>query len=775
MDTAFQLLSKPLQAAVCDMGWTSLRPIQEKSIPLVISDKRDIIICAQTASGKTEAAFLPILSEVTKNPSTQVIYIAPLKALINDQFVRMEALCEKLGINVHRWHGDVPHPAKVKFRENPSGVLLITPESMESNFLNHSGKIVFMYRNLEYIVIDELHSFLNDVRGLHLRSLIARLRACVKKDFRFVGLSATLGNPDEGRRFLRPAEPQRVVVVEDRAQSRSVSISLKPYLQRPRVKNDQGPKPKRVTASTARTIAENVIGGYWLERHPLEAADVAQTILSHGADREGDESFDIAHEIAKNFRSGTNLIFVNSRTTAEKTADALAWIARHESWIHNPFLLHHSSITREVRQDVETKLKRGEEITAVCTSTLELGIDVGNIKTVGQIDAPWAVSSLMQRLGRSGRREGESAVLRMYSRDSSPHEKSTLTELLYPGLIRGIAVVELALKKWVEPSGRERIHASTFIHQVLSLLRETGGLTAQSIWEALCKTGPFNKIDAKLFKAIMLSLGQASVIEQAPDGTLILASKGEVIANNRNFYAAFDAVDNYKVVLKTEEVVGFLPADSIPPDGETFLLSGRRWLVLATDHDKKEIQVKPSELASEPLFVGGEVVVHDRVIATMREVLLGDNTPTYLNEEGRHLLAAARYAAKSSGAAKTCVIFSENHTQWFPWSGTLCHRTLMTLAHKSGYQTEGDYLSVTLNCSHHDFVEWLRWIHEGDWTDKELAALLPVRKYERFDDLLSNDILDYVNARDRLDIVGAKRVAGEALCAIKSAHKDEKQ
>jgi ATP-dependent Lhr-like helicase len=168
------------------MQWTNLRPLQVDAIRYLLQTEGDAILSAATASGKTEAAFLPILSKIAAQPrdSVRVIYVGPLKALINDQFGRIEELCNHLDVPVHRWHGDVPASKKAKLVQNPGGVLLITPESLESLFINRSSALRSLFGGLEFVVVDELHSFLDNERGLHLRSLLSRLNGVAVLPFR---------------------------------------------------------------------------------------------------------------------------------------------------------------------------------------------------------------------------------------------------------------------------------------------------------------------------------------------------------------------------------------------------------------------------------------------------------------------------------------------------------------------------------------------------------------------------------------------------------------
>lgn len=232
---AFSLLHSGVQEAIWKMGWKEFKPIQVQAIQAICETEKHLVICAPTAGGKTEAAFLPIISKLVANPqpSVQAIYVGPLKALINDQFRRLEELCEKLEIPVHRWHGDVPANQKKALREKPSGILLITPGSLESNFINYGVQVPRVYRHLSFVVIDELHSFFGNEHGVHLQSLLSRLVNTAGCAPRLIGLSATLADPHLARAFLAPDAVESVQVIEDTSAKREIKFGIRTFLKRP--------------------------------------------------------------------------------------------------------------------------------------------------------------------------------------------------------------------------------------------------------------------------------------------------------------------------------------------------------------------------------------------------------------------------------------------------------------------------------------------------------------------------------------------------------------
>ena len=294
--------------------------------------------------------------------------------------------------------------------------MLITPESLESNFINYGPLVPQLYRDLEFVVIDELHSFLEKERGIHLRSLLSRLFTAIGRTPRLIGLSATIGDPAAARCFLRPDDPGRVALVE-------------------------GPKGQRNFEIGVRAFVEDSADG-----------DAGDRLLTK-----------VAEDLVKRCPGSGNLVFANSRQTVEELASHVPTIAAQRG-VDNPFLVHHGSLGRELREQAEARLKSGQPVTAICTSTLELGIDIGGVEAVFQVDPPCSVLALLQRLGRSGRRSGDSAVLHLYTRDGAAGEE--LSGQLYPELLRGIAIVELMLQGWLEPKNPGELHLSTLVHQV---------------------------------------------------------------------------------------------------------------------------------------------------------------------------------------------------------------------------------------------------------------------------------------------------------------------
>ena len=765
---AFSLLHPGVQEAVWRMGWKEFKPIQAQAIQAICETEKHLVICAPTAGGKTEAAFLPIISKLVANPqpSVQAIYVGPLKALINDQFRRLEELCDKLEIPVHRWHGDVPANQKRALREKPSGILLITPESLESNFINYGAQVSRVYRHLAFVVIDELHGFFGNERGVHLQSLLSRLQNTVGCTPRLVGLSATLADPRSARAFIAPDAVESVQVIQDTSAKREIKLRIKTFLEAPPEREIAAPRltPEQSLA-LASSLRPQAVGN---EKELAVLIEQRKPAVTKDKAKSGDALDEIADDIIRNFKDSTNLIFGNAKMAIEELADKLHERVSEEKWPVDPFVVHHGSLSKDLREDAEAALKSGVPTTALCSSTLEMGIDIGNVRTIGQVDTPWSVSSMVQRLGRSGRRDDEPQIMRMYVRENSPHSRSSLTNLLFPDLLRAIAMTQLMLEKWLEPFEQNRMHVSTLIHQILSFLKQTGGMGAADLYRALCQRGPFRSVNQSQFAGLLRGLAEHELIEQVPQGALILGLLGERITASFDFYVAFQTSEEF-VIRCGQEEIGKLPETVIPPVGDSLMLAGKRWQVREIIFDKKLVLVALSPGKKPTPFSGAAGEIHTRVMREMKSVLLCNDEPAYLDQNSKTLLRAARQTACIVRLDKTDVVFGRQSIQWFPWVGTRAIRTLSLLAKSAKIVTDLDKLSITYQLSSpEDFFSHVSEIAKSKLDAVALARLLPNKAVEKFDHFAPAQLLDEANALSQLDISGAVEECKAVLCAFAS-------
>lgn len=323
-------------------------------------------------------------------------------------------------------------------------------------------------------------------------------------------------------------------------------------------------------------------------------------------------------------------LIIAAPTASGKTEAAFFPVTREEGWSYNPFLLHHSSISRQLRFETESALKSNRPFIALCTSSLELGIDVGSIDAVGQIDPPASVSSLVQRVGRSGRRADKTAQLYLYTRTSIAKPNADPEELLYPDLLQSVAVCTLATRGWLEPDVTKRHHLSTLCHQVLSMLRQLGGVSAPTLYTDLCARGPFRLVTPALSSRVLHSLRERELIEKVGKDLVVLAKRGEAIVNAPDFYPAFATEIEYALLHGANEI-GKIPARSIPAAGETIILSGWLWMVEKLAHAERRVWLVPTHGANPPTFYGDGLPVHTGVRQEMRRILLSNEVPGFLD------------------------------------------------------------------------------------------------------------------------------------------------
>ena len=640
----FELLHPRMQQWVHTQGWTTLHDAQERAIEPIVGGGSDVIIAAATAAGKTEAAFLPIVSNllaatesvvaVDRDPwavhdpwnepqpvastGVQVLYLSPLKALINDQFDRLEQMCERADVPVHRWHGDVSDSAKQKVRRAPSGVLLITPESLEATFVNRGTTVPAMFAGLQFIVIDELHSFLATARGAQLQSLMSRVELAIRRRPPRIGLSATLGDMTAAAEFLRPTAPHEVLVISSTTNSRPVQLQLRGY---------EEVLPLMSPAQARAAEREN--------------GDVAVEEITPG------NKLAIAAHLFEHLRGQDNLVFANSRSDVEIYADLLARRSDTER-LPNEFWPHHGSLSKDMRETVEAQLKdRTRPDTAVCTSTLEMGIDIGTVASVAQIGPPPSVASMRQRLGRSGRRD-DPAVLRLYISEKNVDVRSHPVDQLRCAVVQTTAMVELMLDRWLESPDDPGFNYSTLIQQVLSTIAQHGGATAADLHQALCGPGPFSLVDRARFVRLLRAMAGHELLIQSADGLLLHGPVGERHVNHYSFYTAFQTADEWRLVAGGE-TLGTVPISQPLYEGVLLIFAGKRWKVIAVDPSSRVVELKRSSGGNPPQFGGGGARVSDRVRTQMASVLASDSVPAWLDTNAKLLLAQGRAAWQRFG------------------------------------------------------------------------------------------------------------------------------
>ena len=657
--TAFALLHPLIQHWIWREGWAELRDVQERAIPLLLPAQSDVVLSSATASGKTEAAFLPILTHLLQNPAKNatVFYISPLKALINDQWGRLERLCEELEIPVYPWHGEISASRKQHFWRNPQGVVLITPESLEAMLFRRGQVAALACNRLAFCVVDELHAFFGSERGRQLQSLLHRVEIAAQKRVSRVGLSATLGDLSIAAEFLRPDNGAVVQLIESHSDSRELRVMLKGYaVKAPAPSNNK--MPPQTFEVEAKTDSLTTV----------ETAFTASVVTDFYAA--------VGAHLFRIMRGQNNLIFPNSREKVELLADYL----RREceaAGQPNEFWPHHGSLSRDIREETERQLKQGERpATAIATTTLELGLDIGAVRSVAQIGPPPSVASLRQRLGRSGRRAGEPSILWAYCSATEPPAASDWSAQLREDLVQTVAVIRLLVAGWCEPPNAGGLHCSTLVQQLLSIIGQHGGIKPMTAWRLLCQTGPFKGFTAADFAELLCSLGRHDLLMQDPQGTLLLGPKGEQMTRHFSFYAAFADQQELRVEHRGQ-TIGSIGPETLLRDDSHLILAGHRWRILEVDLERRLISVQPAHGGAPPTFGSGDGFnVHDAVRAEMKKVLTTQEQITFLDPSGQALLHQARQQATRLDLAQQKQITSGGRTYLFLWHGDVAQNTL---------------------------------------------------------------------------------------------------
>ena len=712
---AFLQLDPRIQRYLWVEGWGALRDVQEQAIPLILPGNQDVIVAASTASGKTEAAFLPALTHLLGQPDQGlIVYISPLKALINDQFGRLDRLCENLNVPVWPWHGDITSTSKRKFVQKPTGVLLITPESLEATLCNRGTSIAALFKRITFFVIDELHALIGTERGKQLQALIHRIEVALGHTVPRIGLSATLGDMGLAAQYLRP---DRFVAMVDAASTGGQLLIL-------------------VKGFEELTIADGT-----------SSKNDPETELAPLA---------IAQHMFKTLRGSNNLVFPNSRREVERYTHLLNGLCE-KAQVPKEFWPHHGSLSKEIRYETEAALKQRERAaTAVCTSTLELGIDIGAVKSVVQIGTPPSVASLRQRLGRSGRREGEPAILRSYVIEDALDEKADLEARLRLDTVQTAAVISLLLENWFEPPAVYGAHYSTLVQQILSSIAQYGGLQAAHAFRLLCTPpGPFERVSKDAFAELLRTLGQKEILTQDHSGLLLHGRIGDKIVNHYSFYAAFSSDEELRIV-SSGKALGTLPVSQMMTPGQRILFGGRTWLIEAIDEEHKTIHVAPAKGGTPPLFNGGGGRVHTRVRQRMHEIYVAQDGLPFLDPTAQRFLGEGREAFATLAMADHLLLDQGSQAILLTWLGDAANEAIACLLMLHGVQSFTGRLGVEIQRAGRSLDEIEDLLAdiglEPAASVDELLAKASNLVRQKWDGLLSPHLLRQSYASSNLDI-----------------------
>ena len=643
---AFDRYAPFVQEYIYQNHWENLRSIQVAAADAIFNTDENVLLTASTASGKTEAAFFPIITLFSEDMPSSVgcIYIGPLKALINDQFSRLNDLCAEADIPVWHWHGDVAQSHKAKLMRHPSGILQITPESLEALLLHKHAAIAKLFGDLRFVVIDEVHSLLRGDRGGQTLCLIERLSRIAGVNPRRIGLSATIGDPEGTGEFLSLGTGRKTIIPKIDAKGSKWRLSMEHFY----VKDAQAAEDKQIPGALP-----------VLEEKTDDAPANADPGIGY---------------IFEHTRGKKCLVFVNSREECEMVTTTL----RHYCELnHEPdrFLVHHGNLSASYRETAEGIMKDDSQyMTTVTTATLELGIDIGRLERAFQIDAPWTVSSFLQRMGRTGRRELPPEMW-FVIREDEPEVRAMLPTTIPWKLLQGIALVQLYLEeRWVEPPRLDRLPFSLLYHQTMSTLASCGELSPRALADRVLRLHYFHRITQEDYRVLLRHLIATDHIQQTEQGGLIVGLAGERVINSFKFYGVFQESEEYTVRSESQELGTVV---SPPPVGEKLAIAGHVWQVLDVDHKRRLIYCRQVK-GSVPAYFGqcpGDL--HTKILTRMRRVLQEDSQYPYLMKNAVARLEQARFTAAHSGAAeKPLINLGGNMWCLLPWVGTYTFLTM---------------------------------------------------------------------------------------------------
>ena len=734
-EEVFEYYAPFIREFIYKSGWEELREVQLEAGKSIYGTENNMLLCAGTATGKTEAVFFPIISQLVEEPPESVgtIYIAPLKSLINDQFARLDFLLEEAEIPVFHWHGDVSLSHKSKLLKSPKGILQITPESLESMLINKSNDLPRIFGDLRYIVIDEIHTMPGTDRGNQIMCILQRLEQIIEKSPRRFGLSATVGAPEEIAGWLSLGSSRSCDIIQIKS------------------------------AKTKWRLAIN---------HFMAKENMSTESENESKSESEDEGYCYMYECATEKKS---LIFTNSREEAEFVTATMREIAKNRKE-DDIFYIHHGDLSAAIREEAELVLKDEEKpAVGVATVTMELGVDIGRLERVIQVSSPNTISNFLQRLGRSGRRGAPSEMIMVF-REEEPLPSATTPRCLPWELLKAIAVTQLYIEeKFIEPPRVKKLPFSLLYHQTMSFVSSFGEITPKDLADRMLAFSPFSNVSREQFKQLLFSMlrnDHLQFVEDSRERGVILGLKGEMIINSFKFYAVFQDTESYTVKCESQEIGTITKS---PPEGERFALAGRTWEVVELDMKRKIIYVKKVEGKMTIEWPGEYGVVHTKILERIKRVLEEDTIYPYLLENAQKRLQDARELVKKTNLFKYPLAHLGGYSYaFFPWLGTVSFRTLRRYikAHMSkqfkitGLEFEGCYFFEFKMEKGTDY-EFIKYIHDDinkNGIDKEsLVGPNEDFAHEKYDEYVPKELLREAFISDNLQIDEIQKKIGEHL------------
>ncbi len=715
MNESFKRLSPRIREYIfTNFGWDSLRPSQEAAIEVILGSEDNLLLSCGTSSGKTEAAFLPILTKIEKEKraGTSVLYIAPLKALLNDQFERISVLCEYLGLTVSRRHGDVSQSNKEDYLENPSDILQITPESLESLLINRYEKIPEIFGNLKYIVIDEISAMLGEDRGMQVICLVARIIKSCNIKAQISALSATVGDTRAVCELLTMCNGRNTACPEIPEQIKRVSLLFEHF-------------------DTVRERNEFLFSA---------------------------------------IKNKNAIVFSQSRDETEKITASLREIS-NKNHTDTDIYIHHGNISAQMRKEAEEALRDNSKNTVVCaTNTLELGIDIGKIDRVVSVGATSSVSSFLQRLGRSGRRDNISEMLSVFCRDENKVSEKELPDF---SLVQAIAILELYKReKFVERVEHTRLPYSLLCHQTLAILAGTPeGLSLPRLAQSVLTLPPFKNITVEDYKILLSHLSKERYIEKLSDGKVIIGVNAEKLISGFTFYSVF--CEDYKFTVKDENGRNIGEISSKIDVGEKFSLAGKTWLCTNTDKNAGVIYAVASQGKAQTAAGYGQFGLDRRVAYYARLVLEEKKIYPYLGKRARKELINIRERIRNEDVlGYPLKQIGEELWALYTFCGSAAQNTIYRYIKSitgslitSRHVIESPFL-ITFRMTENELPEFLELLRKNMRVMKTNPDILfedrEVLRLEKYDYLVPEVLLKKGYLYDRTDVEGAEKV----LCRL---------
>jgi ATP-dependent Lhr-like helicase len=696
--TSFERLSGALQYHIVNtLGFSELRPVQLQSIDALL-DGKNAIVLAPTAGGKTESAFFPLLSQMDTEDwrPVSVVYLSPIRALLNNQEDRISRYAALIGRRAFKWHGDTAQGPRKRFLQEPTDILLITPESLEATLMSQRVPSRELFAGLRAVIIDEVHAFADDDRGAHLAALLERLTRLAGRDVQRIGLSATVGNPKQILNWIQGSSTRDATVIDPGGARRTPDLSLD-YVG----------------------SAEN-------------AAQVIQA-LHPGKKR---------------------LVFVDSRRQAEQLGHLVAGLGVST-------FVSHGSLSVSQRRDAERAFEEGQDCVIIATSALELGIDVGDLDHVLQIDAPSSVASFLQRMGRTGRRGGAPNCTFLALKDSA--------------VIRGAALLSLFRRGFIEPVRPSARAYHIFAHQLMSLAVQHAGLARENFWQLIEGAAPFAGITGEERTRIVDHMLVGGILADQ-GGRMWLGPEGEKRygrANFRELYAVFDAPRLISVRAGVEEVgsvdASFLNAISSEAEPGAFLLAGRTWQVVTIEWERGVCIVRPAPQGRAPRWYGEPRFLGYELCQATREILLSDQDDPAWSTRARRVIETSRAEYAFLHDAPSPILETSETLEWWTFAGGGANLLLARMLeaelgekvtsndHSIRFKEKAGESGVALRQA----LDKLRQRGAPNAEDCATFALGGGKKrFSKFDPCLPEDLLGRLVVESSLDVEGARKSLG---------------